>query len=90
MKNQPGDSPSSIGVSVHWNRGEPQPIGLIAWVGPLSDRQSHLIPWSVLPGRARSQILDLVKYAGFRFGETQPGDADQLLLPLGEFVQPSR
>jgi len=83
VKNQPGDSPTSIGVSVHWNRGEPQPIGLIAWTGPLDARVSHLIPWSVLPGRARAQILDLVKYAGFRFEDTPVEASGQLELPLG-------
>ena len=80
MKNQPGDSPSSIGVSVHWKRGEPQPTGLICWTEAQEARDAHQIPWAVLPRRARAQILDLVKYAGFRFSETGIELTEQLPL----------
>jgi hypothetical protein len=81
VKNQNDAVVTSIGFSLEWHKGEPSPIGLVAWVSDGKNRAGNLIPWHVLPGRTRAQILHLIKYAGFDM-EPRKEVEGQLLLDL--------
>jgi hypothetical protein len=82
VKNQNSAAVTSIGLSVEWHKGEPTPIGVLAWVSDGTNRAGDLIPWCVLPGRARGQVLDLCKYAGFDVRPVKPEATGQLSLSL--------
>ena len=82
MKNQNSAAVTSIGLVVEWMRGEPAPLGLVAFASDSTNRAGDLIPWCVLPQRARAQILDLIKYAGFDFRPVDPESEGQLPLPF--------
>ena len=83
VKDQGGEAASSVSVSVWLRKGERQPEGLIVQGGRLAPGERRLIPWAVLPGRARSQMLDLLKYVGV---VEEPFRRDEEQLPLSSIT----
>jgi hypothetical protein len=72
---------SSLLVSVWCLSGDPVPVGLLVQTtGKIPKR--HLIPWEVLPGRAKQQAMDLLRYAGVKPGPKPSPDPAQLALKL--------
>ena len=77
---KPSPEGTSFVVGVLWNDKDRQPIGLLVQRGFPKMLEADLIPWCVLPGRAKAQVRDLAKYAGMEFQRVTPPDPDQFRL----------
>jgi hypothetical protein len=53
-----------VRLTLTWHRGDKSPTGVELSTEDGETRTWHLIPWSVLPGRAKAQVRELLRYAG--------------------------
>jgi len=60
----PQGSGPHVRLTLTWHRGDPHPLGMSVAAVEADTVTSHHIPWAVLPGRAKAQVRELLRYAG--------------------------